>query len=291
MKTTEHLPLISICVPTFNGAQYIQECLNSISIQKYTNIEVIISDDSSNDETLTICSHFKKSVSFPVFIHTHIRNGMANNWNNCIEKSNGTFIKFLFQDDVLAPGCLEKFVQNISLDHHHQFIFCNRSFILEDELANNKEIQNWIKRYSNLAKGWKFNLAGGIDGKKLLKKSDNLFSYPLNKIGEPSVTFFSKSLFEKNGLFDPQFIQLTDVELYYRLMPHCHFSYLDEKLIKIRLHKQQTTSKNLENSRSDEDLLLYYVLKNRIKELLHPNTLLFPIKYKWKKRIKRLLRI
>lgn len=289
MKSAEHLPFISICLPTYNGAKYLKECLTSISIQKYTHFEVVISDDSSQDETLQICTDFKKSAAFPVHIHQHLPNGMASNWNHCIEKSTGQYIKFLFQDDVLEPDCLEKFAEKVLPDKKPQFIFCKRDFILEDDISDNAEIHAWIKRYSDLVKGWKFNLKPGKDGKELLQKSYNLFSYPLNKIGEPSVTFFSKTLVEKNRLFDPLFHQLTDVEFYYRILPHCHVTYLDEILVKVRLHKQQTTSKNLENNKADEDLLLYYTLKNKINDCLHPITNLFPVKYKLKKRLKRLL--
>lgn len=289
MKNVKQMPLISICIPTYNGAKYLKESLDSISSQKYTDFEVVISDDSSSDNTLEICEAFKSASSFPVYIHHHKSSGMALNWNHCIEKSKGTFIKFLFQDDVLTPNCLEKFVHQISSPTVPQLIFCKRGFIVEDKLAKDQEIQNWIKRYSDLAKGWKINLSTGINGLQLIKKSDNLFSYPLNKIGEPTVTFISKSLFDTFGVFDPQFIQLTDVELYYRLLPNCHITYIPEKLVSIRLHEQQTTLQNLENNKADEDLLLYYTLKNKVGKALHPLTFLFPIKYRWKKRLKRWL--
>jgi glycosyltransferase involved in cell wall biosynthesis len=92
--------LISICIPTYNGENYILEALNSIKNQSYKNIEVIISDDNSNDKTLEICEKFKSEVDFPVYIYNHLPNGIGSNWNNCILKSKGDYIQFLFQDDL-----------------------------------------------------------------------------------------------------------------------------------------------------------------------------------------------
>ena len=84
--------LISICIPTYNGENYILEALNSIKNQSYKNIEVIISDDNSNDKTLQICEKFKSEVDFPVYIYNHLPNGIGSNWNNCILKSKGDYI-------------------------------------------------------------------------------------------------------------------------------------------------------------------------------------------------------
>ena len=60
--------LVSICIPTYNGAQYLQEALNSVKEQTYGPIEVIVSDDASKDNTLAIVEQFKQSVSFPIYI-------------------------------------------------------------------------------------------------------------------------------------------------------------------------------------------------------------------------------
>lgn len=98
------MSLISICIPTFNGEKYLQEALDSVKSQTYQNIEVIISDDNSNDITLQICQNFKEKVSFPVYIYEHDPSGIG---NNCIFYAYGEYIKFLFQDDILETNCLE----------------------------------------------------------------------------------------------------------------------------------------------------------------------------------------
>ena len=92
---TEKKGLVSVCIPTYNGAPFLQEALDSVSQQTYRNIEVIISDDASNDKTLEIIQDFKAKASFPVSIYHHEPKGIGANWNNCIRKANGKFIKFL----------------------------------------------------------------------------------------------------------------------------------------------------------------------------------------------------
>ncbi|MCG2794067.1 MAG: glycosyltransferase [Weeksellaceae bacterium] len=65
------MPLISVCIPTYNGAKYLQVVLDSVKAQTYKNIEVIISDDDSQDQTLDIYREFQSEVDFPVYIYYH----------------------------------------------------------------------------------------------------------------------------------------------------------------------------------------------------------------------------
>lgn len=286
MKNTQQAPLISVCIPTYNGARYITECLNSVAKQNYLNFEVVISDDQSTDNTIQICEAFQKSAPFPVSIYHHTPSGIAQNWNHCTQHAKGDFVKFLFQDDVLHQNCLDELAAKIDPNQTHQFIFCNRNFIVEDELANDLVTLAWMERYKDLAKRWKLDLTKGMDGKELIRKSSNLFAYPLNKIGEPSITLISRSVFEMQK-FDSALNQMTDVEFYYRIFSNCHITYVDKSLVSIRLHSNQVTSQNLENNKADEDLLLYQKLHQVAH--LHPFAHLFPYKYKAKKAIKRFL--
>ena len=63
--------LVSICLPTYNGARYLEETLYSICAQTYQNFEVIISDDASIDNTIKLIEEFKKQSDFPVCVLHH----------------------------------------------------------------------------------------------------------------------------------------------------------------------------------------------------------------------------
>lgn len=290
MNTSKTLPLISVCIPTRNAEKYLEECLDSVVSQHYPNLEIIISDDNSEDSTLAICHSFKANSRIPMHIMQHTPSTLAENWNNCVKYSKGEFIKFVFQDDVLRADCISNMAAKIDKKYSSQFIFCNRDFILEDLLSQDEATLDWMERYKDLAHLWKFNLTNGMSGKELLKKSSNLFAYPLNKVGEPSVTLISRNIFEKHK-FDPSLQQLTDVEFYYRVFSQCNINYIPENLVSVRLHTNQQTQKNIAEKNADEDLLLFYTLKQRIGKLLHPITNLFPIRYKAKKYVKKLLKM
>ena len=105
------MPLVSICIPTCNGFQFIGEALLSAVNQSYPNLEIIVSDDHSRDDTLKIINEFESKTAIPFHIYNHKPDGIGSNWNYCAQKANGEYIKFLFQDDTLEPDCIEKMMQ------------------------------------------------------------------------------------------------------------------------------------------------------------------------------------
>lgn len=271
------LPLISVCIPTYNGAKHILRCLQSIDEQNYSNIEIIISDDYSTDDTLNICEAFLKNCSIPFTLVTHPPKNIADNWNHCIAHAKGEYVKFVFQDDSLAYNCIEKMVTKMQ-ESKADFVYCNRSFLVDENLQTNAKTQQWIKRYGDLHRYWKLAPEDFEQGKLFLNKASDLFSYPLNKIGEPSVTLIRKSLFDTVGLFDTHLQQLTDVELYYRMFAPGKIAYVNEALIQIGIHADQATQNNIKQNKANEDILLYETLHAKIGNLLHPSTKFFPLK-------------
>ena len=75
-------PLVSICIPTYNGEIYIKECLNSAINQTYSNIEIIISDDNSSDSTTAISKNLliKKNIDFKIIKNSPWKK-KGNLWN------------------------------------------------------------------------------------------------------------------------------------------------------------------------------------------------------------------
>ena len=117
-------PLVSICIPTYNGDIYIKECLNSAINQTYENIEIIISDDNSQDDTIDISSSIleKTKIDYKI-INNNSSGSVADNWNNTIKNASGQYIKMLFQDDYLYPDCIKKMISLAENNHELEFIF------------------------------------------------------------------------------------------------------------------------------------------------------------------------
>ena len=98
--------MISIIIPAFNAENYIEECIESILAQTYTDWELIIVDDGSNDLTPTICDEYaEKNLRIRV-IHQENR-GVSAARNVGLKKATGIYIAFVDADDILPPRSLE----------------------------------------------------------------------------------------------------------------------------------------------------------------------------------------
>lgn len=106
-----HLPKVSIIIPTYNRASLLQEALDSVFNQTYTNWEVIIVDDASEDNTKEIAEAI--SDSRVRYIRHSQNQGGADARNTGIDHSQGDYIAFLDSDDIWEPIKLETQVQSI----------------------------------------------------------------------------------------------------------------------------------------------------------------------------------
>ena len=115
----------TIVIPTYNGADYIEEALQSAINQTRKADAIIVSDDNSTDNTLEICSHYKEHIK----IHQNENgpSGFVEGWNNAIRLVEDGYIAILHQDDLLAPTFLEEAEKALSKhpDVKHFFVPCN----------------------------------------------------------------------------------------------------------------------------------------------------------------------
>lgn len=257
-------PLVSICIPTYNGAQFIAEAMDSAIAQTYPNLEIVVSDDESSDSTLEIIETYKLKTSIPIHIYHHHPNGIGANWNHCIKKANGVYIKFLFQDDVLFPNCIEKMVVVFESHNNIAIVACKRQFIVETSFLNENS-DKWIATYGDLQKTLNFDIINGlmIIDHKLFGKQ-NFFESPLNKIGEPTTILFKKNLIDAIGYFREDLQQVLDYEFCYRVLKKQLIAIINEPLVKFRLHGKQTTVLNKASNVYVKDYAIYekIVFKN-----------------------------
>lgn len=104
--------LVSIVIPVYNGEKYIERALDSVVNQTYRNIEVIIIDDGSTDNTRALCLPYVEK--YPNFTLLSIKNeGVANARNIGIERAGGKYITFFDGDDELLPTFISESVDYI----------------------------------------------------------------------------------------------------------------------------------------------------------------------------------
>lgn len=248
-------PLVSICIPTYNGEAFIEETIKSAIAQTYPNIELIVSDDGSTDRTIAIAQSFQSQTAADFRIILHRNYGLSQNWNFCIKQAKGEYIKFLFQDDLLAPECIEKMVALAQQNPQIGMVFSPRGItIAEDE--SHPILRNASQSIKDLHKGWS-NLKSIQPGKELLADR-NCLSNPINKIGEPSTVLIPARVFAEIGLFDSGLSQYVDLDMWWRIMGNYHVGFVEEKLSSLRIHPEQQTWKNFAAGENHKDVVRFY---------------------------------
>ena len=142
-KTEIEDPLVSIIVITYNSAKYVLETLESAKAQSYQNIELIVSDDCSTDDTVEICRDWIKENE-ERFVRTELitaemNTGIGNNCNRALHRTNGTWIKLIAGDDVLKNNCIKDNIDFLSKNHECNFIF-SRYLSFDSETKENINI-------------------------------------------------------------------------------------------------------------------------------------------------------
>jgi glycosyltransferase involved in cell wall biosynthesis len=230
-------PLVTVCVPTFNGEAYLAEALASIEAQDYPSAEVIISDDGSLDRTLAIAEDFAARTRFPCRIFRHQPDTLAGNWNFAAQAARGEYLKFLFQDDLLYPRHLAALVAAAESAPSVNFVFARRDVLFMPDAARSEVARRMKADCAELHRGFT-RLRAFQRGEDLLA-DPRLLAAGWNKIGEPSAVLIRRSAFLATGGFDPDFRQLIDLDLYLRLMPGGTVGFVDESLSAFRVHDAQ----------------------------------------------------
>jgi glycosyltransferase involved in cell wall biosynthesis len=143
-------PLVSVIVITYNSADYIVETLESIKSQTYANIEIIIADDCSVDETVEVSKKWLFD-NIERFIGTKIvvskKNlGVAGNCNSGLQQATGDWVKLIAGDDVLVCSAISSYMEYFASNSVAKVVLANLIFF--GELNGNKNIDEKFGRLS-----------------------------------------------------------------------------------------------------------------------------------------------
>ncbi len=222
---TNNQPLVSVCIPSYNNADYISETIDCILNQTYQNLELVICDDHSKDNTVEVI----KSYTDPrVKLFINEKNlGMSGNWNNCLNHCTGEFIKLICADDMLAKDSIEKEVT--ALINNPNALLAESDTQFSDLQGNTKGSYTRYKK------------AGLVDGKVIARAglfSRNLFGAPLNNT-------FRASVLEKVHGFDPSFKYILDYDFWVSIACLGDVYIIHEPLNYFRLRNDSNTGKVL----------------------------------------------
>jgi glycosyltransferase involved in cell wall biosynthesis len=137
--------LVSIALTTFNGGKFLEDQLLSLLSQTYKNIEIIISDDGSTDNTILIIEEYKKTHPEIVLIKNKLEKGINKNFENAINHCKGDYIALCDQDDLWMPHKIETLVNNID---KAALIYHNSLFVDTNGISLNSTIADKMNCYS-----------------------------------------------------------------------------------------------------------------------------------------------
>ena len=114
--------LVSIIIPVYNVAQYLRECLKSVLDQTYKNLEIIVIDDGSTDDSLTICYSFAADERLKIL---HQQNaGVSAARNAGLKTMTGKYVMFVDSDDRIEQNMVERLIEEIYKDEQIDAVFC-----------------------------------------------------------------------------------------------------------------------------------------------------------------------
>lgn len=129
MRDELNEPLVSIVVVTYNSSKFVLETLESVYKQTYKNIELIITDDCSKDNTIELCRDWlvtnKKRFINTKIVEAKENTGIGSNSNRGLAKAKGEWVKFIAGDDCLIDDCLKLLVDNIVIYKDYKAFLTN----------------------------------------------------------------------------------------------------------------------------------------------------------------------
>jgi glycosyltransferase involved in cell wall biosynthesis len=220
-------PTISVCVPTYNGAEFLAQTVASIAAQTFEDYEVLIVDDLSSDATVAVAEAYAADDDrVRVIRNTERAGSSARNANQCLRHARGEWIKFLFQDDLMAPTCL---AQMIDAGRRGRLVVSWHDYLFAPDI--DADARGWYERLPTLATELP---SAYVDPDAF---SDAVLKrWGTNFIGPTSSSFVHRDCFAANGEFSSEIRTFPDYEYWIRVGNREGLSIVQERLVTFRVH-------------------------------------------------------
>ncbi|WP_394665627.1 glycosyltransferase family 2 protein [uncultured Chryseobacterium sp.] len=231
--------LVSIIVCSYNHSKYIEENLDSIKNQTYKNIQLIVADDASKDNSTETFEQWLSKNNYPAEKNFHQKNtGLATMLNECIESVKGEFVKVIAADDYLHPEAIEKSVKELErLGDDYGMVFTDTYFVNEES-----EITEDLADYNTLG-----NIDKDLFRKELIKN---------NRIAALTV-LMRKDVLVETGKYKSDLL-IEDYFRWLKINALYFIAYIPEKLAYYRTHTTNLSSSAKE--RIEKETLLLQML-------------------------------
>jgi glycosyltransferase involved in cell wall biosynthesis len=227
------MPTVSVCLPLYKGAKFLGEAIESVLAQTYSDFELLIGDDCSPDNSAEIMKEYA-SRDKRIKVWTNETNlGHYGNYNACIKRVSGKYVKLFAQDDILHPQMLERFVNVMEKNPNVTLINCTRAWM--DEHGQPIKIETPLE--IELTKP--FDVDTTTDGIEAIVST---LKNQYNWLGEPASQMFRAENID--GGLDESFRQIGDMEYNYRQLLRGDHYFVAEELCRFRKHSASWTTTN-----------------------------------------------
>jgi glycosyltransferase involved in cell wall biosynthesis len=254
-KLNSDVPLVCICVPTYNVAGTVRETLESILSQTYPNLIVHISDNASTDDTLKVVESINDQR---LIIHANTENvGGEGNFNRCIQLAEGKYTAIYHADDIYEPDMVARQVAFLEASPEAGAVFTEASLI-NDEGSKIGEIRIPAGIHSN---------EGLYDFEAMFKavlRHSNFFICPSamarTKVYQHEIIFWRGELFRTGA----------DLDVWLRILQRHPIGYLQEQLMRYRISENQWSARvRLATDRADYFLVTdHYMAQDTVSAML-----------------------
>jgi len=222
-------PVVSVCVPTYNGGGFLDQTLQSIAAQTFEDYEVVIVDDNSTDNSVAVASQYAASDSrIRVFAPTERAGSSTRNANRCLEHARGEWIKFIFQDDVMAPNCLSSLLHATRDGRRFALSWHNYHF----EPGVHRKTRAFYETLPSLRSAFQGTFAAPEALCEAL-----LAHWGTNFLGPTSSSFIHRECIARYGAFNSEFVTLPDLEWWIRMGVNEGLAIAPAYLVTFRVHK------------------------------------------------------
>jgi glycosyltransferase involved in cell wall biosynthesis len=231
------MPTISILMPVFNCAKFLNSAIESVIAQTYSDWELIVVDDASTDDSFSIASSYSNSSKHIRVFRNNTNLGMLDNWNYGIGLCRGEFVAKLDADDMWAPTMLAKCLEVMQKYQDVGIVFSK--YIEIDESSN--ELPHRLGPLPDFASNKPFSCV------PIVRLGVNkMLQYPILRQG---LGLIRRSVFDRLGLYryliTKETSASTDTEFYFRV--GCHYSIycIDEFLYYYRIHATSISRRDI----------------------------------------------
>ncbi len=274
--------LISIVIPCYNVASYLEDCLESVLKQTYNRLEILLIDNNSDDDTIKIISSYVKNYPHQISMYCVKNQGAAYARNLGVEKSKGEWIQFLDADDLLSP---EKIKHQVNLISQNTDVIYGSSYKetvkgkkylmpITEDIVEGLFATKLGNTCSNLFKRQKLEEIGGWNVE--LKSSQEydlmmrLFKVSAKfKIDREPLTIIREREFGQISNYGSKWIIYTDIRMSFYLflkenkyqLNKAHYNAISNAILSCSKHHKKNTLKYLINNLS---LLFHMNIKTQL---------------------------